>query len=102
MCTVRLGFAFLSLTQQRTHAHTRLSLGAALGHPIVGDTVYGVHGTAAPWGGLANTTSTLDADVQRAIHLATVGKDMCIHSSRIRFQHPCTGQEMDFTSDPPF
>jgi tRNA pseudouridine32 synthase/23S rRNA pseudouridine746 synthase len=81
---------------------------AAFGHPIVGDTIYGVNGWAALNGGL--TDSELDAlipnssraslDLQKAI--ASAAKAPCVHAKSLQFRHPVTGAPMNLSVDAPF
>jgi hypothetical protein len=80
-------------------------LGAAIGHPIVRDTVYGYNGTAAPHGGLNGTELPTDAaslELQQALHDHAVDTAMCVHAKLIRFNHPVTNEDLEFTSAPSF
>lgn len=85
-------------------------VGAAIGHPIVRDTVYGYNGSAAPFGGLSPDQlpkGHASIELQRAIHEASTNRDnntikMCVHAKVIRFKHPMTGVDLEFTSPPSF
>ena len=96
-----------------------LRVGAAIGHPIVRDSVYGYNGTAAPYGGLhmeerqqqlPNHHNFASIELQRAIHElsntvvtnTTNSTKMCVHAKVIRFKHPITGIDLEFTSTPSF
>jgi tRNA pseudouridine32 synthase / 23S rRNA pseudouridine746 synthase len=81
---------------------------AALGHPIVGDTTYGIDGMAAPNGGL--TAAELDAMVPNAARaseevqrsLASAAQQSYVHAKSLKFRHPITKQEVVVSSDAPF
>jgi tRNA pseudouridine32 synthase / 23S rRNA pseudouridine746 synthase len=83
---------------------------AAFGHPIVGDTTYGIDGDAAANGGL--TQDELDSivpnanrasdELQRRIARSANGKITCIHAKSLKFRHPTTGDEIAFVADAPF
>jgi tRNA pseudouridine32 synthase/23S rRNA pseudouridine746 synthase len=81
---------------------------AAIGHPIVGDKIYGYGGDALPNGGLtdeevrevAPSSNVPDENVLK--NIAVQGKPTCIHASYISFRHPVTKQESIFECDAPF
>jgi tRNA pseudouridine32 synthase / 23S rRNA pseudouridine746 synthase len=88
---------------------------AAMGHPILGDPTYGLHGDAASFGGLEDAilTALPDAslllqraglDIQEA--LAQVhppnAKPMCLHAALLRMKHPVTGEMAEWTAPVPF
>jgi RluA family pseudouridine synthase len=77
---------------------------AAIGHPIVGDKVYGINGEAAANGGLAEGTlsSRASTEAQESIASAIGDKSMCVHANTISFEHPVTGEKLSFSSDAPF
>lgn len=77
---------------------------AAIGHPIVGDKVYGINGEAAANGGLAEGTlsSRASTEAQESIASAIGDKSMCVHANTISFEHPVTGDKLSFSSDAPF
>lgn len=82
------------------------SSGAAVGHPIVRDTVYGYQGSAAPYGGLAESELPDDhrasPELLKALAEAAADSGMCVHAKLIRFRHPTTGEVVEFTSAPSF
>lgn len=83
---------------------------AAFGHPIVGDTVYGINGDAVSNGGLtdaeleslAPNQNRVGEDLESAI--AEAAKDMpsCVHAKSIKFTHPITNETFEFSSESPF
>eukprot|EP01082_Thalassiosira_pseudonana_P000107 g191.t1 g191 contig1:467831-469129(-) len=78
---------------------------AAIGHPIVGDTVYGYNGEAASNGGLDAADLPADKasdDLQKAIAEACAGKPMCVHAKSISFRHPVTKEDLSFESNASF
>ena len=71
----------------RTHqlrVHSAHSLG--LGHPIIGDLLYGAHRT----GDCLHDTS---------LHLVQPEHRLCLHALSITFRHPATSEEFTFTSE---
>lgn len=78
---------------------------AAIGHPIVGDTIYGLGGEAAPNGGMNESELPADkatVDLQKEISAAVAGKSMCVHAKSISFRHPETKQDLSLECDAPF
>jgi len=78
---------------------------AAIGHPIVGDSVYGYEGEAASNGGLGEDdlpTDKASAELQQAIAAACGGKPMCVHAKSISFRHPVTKEDLSFESKASF
>jgi tRNA pseudouridine32 synthase/23S rRNA pseudouridine746 synthase len=79
---------------------------AAVGHPIVQDTVYGWQGEAAANGGLetpqAPDGTAASEELQQAVTAATKKRNMCVHAKYIRFRHPATKETVEFTSPAPF
>jgi 23S rRNA-/tRNA-specific pseudouridylate synthase len=79
---------------------------AAIGHPIVGDKIYGYGGDALPNGGL--TEAELDElapirpskDIQK--NIAVQGKPTCVHAKSMSFYHPVTSDEVTFECEAPF
>lgn len=74
---------------------------AAIGHPIVGDSVYGCGGEAAPNGGLSASDLPADAAddaVQKSVAETYAGKPMCVHAKSISFEHPVTKDKLSFES----
>jgi len=64
---------------------------AYLGHPVVGDPTYGAKRQKAE-------LPALDRETQR---LVTGLRGQALHAYYLAFDHPRTGQRMEFTSDPP-
>jgi tRNA pseudouridine32 synthase/23S rRNA pseudouridine746 synthase len=84
---------------------------AAFGHPIVGDTIYGINGEACPNGGLtgvellklAPNRSRTNVEVLQAIADAAKGMPACVHAKSIKFRHPATKFEtVELSNDSPF
>lgn len=83
---------------------------AAFGHPIVGDSVYGMGGIAAANGGLADgelesmvpNAARAAADVQQKAADAAANKGACVHAKSLKFRHPITKEEVSLSSDAPF
>lgn len=81
---------------------------AAFGHPIVGDTIYGVNGWAAQNGGLTDeelntlipNSSRASFELQKAI--ARVADIPCVHAKSLKFRHPVTKKEVMLSVDAPF
>lgn len=82
---------------------------AAFGHPIVGDTTYGINGDAALNGGLTDAEleslvgnpSRADESLQKSIADAAQGKS-CVHAKSLKFRHPVTKEDVELSSDTPF
>ena len=95
----------LTLTSISGRTHQLNVHCAAIGHPIVGDTVYGYNGEAAANGGLDEASLPADkasADLQQAIASASAGKPMCVHAKSISFRHPVTKEDLSFDCSAPF
>lgn len=95
----------LTLTSISGRTHQLNVHCAAIGHSIVGDTVYGFGGEAANNGGLGEGELPADgasADLQQAIAGASAGKPMCVHAKSISFRHPVTKEELSFESNASF
>jgi len=84
---------------------------AAFGHPIVGDTTYGVDGETEPNGGLSDEELALfpqnpnrvSEDIERAVMKAAKGRGMLVHAKSIAFRHPTdTRIGVSLSSDAPF
>lgn len=79
---------------------------AAFGHSIVGDKVYGYGGEATPNGGLDEAaladTDGASEDLQKAIAAAATSMEVCVHAKSIKFRHPVTKEDCEFTSPAPF
>ena len=80
---------------------------AAFGHPIVGDTTYGMDGDALPNGGLTReeqdelvpNPNRATVEVQEAL---SDQKKACVHGKTLKFTHPITREEMSFSTESPF
>ena len=95
----------LSLTSVSGRTHQLNVHCAAIGHPIVGDTVYGYAGEAAANGGLEESTLPEDRAseaLQKEIAESFVGKPMCVHAKSISFSHPVTKENLSFECAAPF
>ena len=96
----RLGLTSVSGRTHQLNVHC-----AAVGHPIVGDEVYGYGGEAAANGGLEASALPEDAaspDLQKDIADAVAGKPMCVHAKSISFEHPISGDKLSFECAAPF
>ena len=85
---------------------------AAFGHPIIGDNVYGIDGDALPNGGLTEAernelipnASRADDETQVLLNESVNAKELppCIHAKYIKFTHPITKKEFEFSTESPF
>ena len=83
---------------------------AAFGHPVVGDSIYGIGGDASPNGGLDEETLNKDApnratvELQQSIDAVVKEKGMglCVHLKHLSFKHPESGEVLSFESESPF
>ena len=83
---------------------------AAFGHPIVGDSVYGINGAAVPNGGLteaeleelAPNRNRANKELQLAVAKAASGMPACVHAKSIKFVHPITNESVELKSGSPF
>lgn len=95
----------LSLTSISGRTHQLNVHCAAIGHAIVGDSVYGMDGEAASNGGLEEGELPADkasSELQQAIASASAGKPMCVHAKSISFRHPVSKEELSFESKASF
>ena len=93
----------LTLTSMTGRTHQLNCHCAAIGRPIVGDRIYGFHGSAAPHGGLDESERPKDgASLELQQKLAEAATSMCVHAKLIRFRHPVTGEDLEFSSAPAF
>jgi 23S rRNA-/tRNA-specific pseudouridylate synthase len=72
---------------------------AAIGHPIVGDDIYGYNGEGAPNGGIENVQGC-SKYVQQILH--ELGRPLCLHAQQLCIHHPRTGAPMIFQADAAF
>jgi len=91
----------LTLTSMTGRTHQLNCHCAAVGRPIVGDTIYGWGGSAAPHGGLDYFDDKTGAPLELQQQLAAA-PEMCVHAKLIRFRHPVTAVDLEFTSPPAF
>jgi len=80
---------------------------AAFGHPIVGDSIYGIGGDASPNGGLdeeALPASRATVELQQSIDgvVKEKGMGLCVHLKHLSFKHPESGEVLSFESTSPF
>lgn len=85
---------------------------AAFGHPIIGDNVYGINGEALPNGGLTPAElnelipnpNRADDETQLLLNESVNAKKLppCIHAKYIKFTHPITKKEYEFSTNSPF
>ena len=93
---------------------------AAMGHPIVGDSIYGFGGEGAPNGGLSLTSdkkSSSCKSIQQDIYSYWLRKRreqydsdeekiencmLCLHARQLNVFHPFTNTPMSFSSQPTF
>jgi tRNA pseudouridine32 synthase / 23S rRNA pseudouridine746 synthase len=96
----------LTLTSISGRTHQLNVHMAAFGHPIVGDSTYGLGGDAAPNGGLsvdeqdtlAPNSSRASVESQKALATAK----SCVHAKSLKFRHPVTKKEVSITMEAPF
>ena len=85
---------------------------AAFGHPIIGDNVYGINGEALSNGGLTPAElnelipnpNRADDETQLLLNESVNAKKLppSIHAKYIKFTHPITQKEYEFSTDSPF
>jgi len=85
---------------------------AAFGHPIVGDNVYGINGSALPNGGLTKAEleellpnpNRADDETQILLNESVNAKELppCVHAKSIKFTHPITKKTYEFSTESPF
>ena len=100
MAVTRLSLTSISGRTHQLNVHC-----AAIGHPIVGDTVYGYGGEAVSNGGLDTSElpeSCASEELQKEIAVSVAGKPMCVHAKSISFDHPVTREALSFDCAAPF
>lgn len=86
---------------------------ASIGHPIVGDSIYGVFGDGSKNGGFSEEIMSktfhhrASYPLQVAIYNYVTNKaikswELCLHAKQLTISHPITGSPMMFSSDAPF
>jgi len=91
---------------------------AAIGHPIIGDSIYGYKGNGSPHGGMSieaisqfpNAASEsiqkdlFDLVEQRRVHHkdGEYNGNLCLHAKQLTCLHPITKAPMSFEKDAPF
>jgi len=91
---------------------------AAIGHPIIGDNIYGYNGDGSPYGGLSNdamkqfphaASETIQEELfnfvqeRRTYHeLGEYNGDLCLHAKQLTLLHPISKAPMSFEKDSPF
>lgn len=78
---------------------------AAIGHPIVGDDIYGLGGEGSPNGGLLaeqmeQFPDRASLDLQQSV--VATNMNLCLHARRLCIYHPCTQAPMVFQVEPNF
>ncbi len=95
----------LTLTSVSGRTHQLNVHCAAIGHPIVGDSVYGHGGEAASNGGMEESElpdRCASEELRREISIAVAGRSMCVHAKSISFEHPITKEDLSFDCPAPF
>ena len=111
----------IRLSPQTGRTHQLRVHCAALGHPIVGDDIYGIYGECSPYGDLPPPQSklhshayntTIQEQIYKYIHTMNpktneiISKkqkyNLCLHAKQLQIYHPMTNAPMIFESDPPF
>mmetsp|Transcript_14788 Transcript_14788/g.18284 ORF Transcript_14788/g.18284 Transcript_14788/m.18284 type:complete len:164 (+) Transcript_14788:3-494(+) len=74
---------------------------AALGHPIVGDDIYGYDGRAACYGGVGKqVNSRMEKNIQAFVRANKVG--LKLHAKTLLVTHPKTKEILQFEAPVPF
>ena len=95
----------LTLTSVSGRTHQLNVHCAAIGHPIVGDAVYGYGGEAASNGGLEESElpdGCASEGLRKDISVAVASRPMCVHAKSISFEHPITKVNLSFDCAAPF
>ncbi|KAL7577058.1 hypothetical protein ACA910_006799 [Epithemia clementina (nom. ined.)] len=101
--SIRLPVTRVQLIPHTGRTHQLRVHCAAVGHPIVGDDIYGCGGCS---GGAPNTTTNKN-DPDSKLHLRLYQQldtimPLCLHAQQLCLFHPCTGAPMLLECDPPF
>jgi tRNA pseudouridine32 synthase / 23S rRNA pseudouridine746 synthase len=87
---------------------------AAIGYPILGDPAYGIHGCAAPNGGLRDITRTYipnsvspqspSPKIEEELHFLHPPnlRPMCLHAASLGLKHPMTEEWVTWNAPVPF
>jgi len=91
---------------------------AAIGHPILGDTIYGIHGDGCLNGGLNEdqmslypdrASESLQKDLYKIVEERKQNKrqdeyngDLYLHAKQLNIHHPLTSAPISFHADAPF
>lgn len=75
---------------------------AAIGHPILGDDIYGYNGEGAPNGGLQHVPHDSGAFDDLQLKLYQLDRPLCLHAKKLCINHPRTKAPMIFEADPSF
>jgi len=77
---------------------------AAMGHPIVGDSIYGPGGEGSPHGGLGPPGGEKEEGSPRYHRKDTMvsPRMLCLHARQLSLHHPCTKAPMIFSADGAF
>jgi len=88
----------VELTPHTGRTHQLRVHAASLGHPIVGDDIYGYMGE-----GNCGIDYSTDKDLMKTQQeIYKLGLPLCLHASRLTFLHPVTGSPVSFESEAPF
>jgi len=99
------GVTRMTLTSVSGRTHQLNVHCAAIGHPIVGDSVYGYGGEAASNGGLVESelpAGCASEELRKEISVASTNMPMCVHAKSISFEHPITKDILSFECKAPF
>lgn len=89
----------VALYPQTGRTHQLRVVTAALGHAIVGDSIYGPQGEG---NAMSAYGSLNDMSTTRLEAIAQLDMPLCLHAQRLSFYHPYTGAPMMFECDPSF
>ena len=78
---------------------------AAIGHPIVGDPIYGLQGAASDVTPFRNKSQNDGEGLLPSVHADIVAKynvSLCLHAKQLFMCHPIMNTPMVFECDPAF